>query len=58
MTNLRETNGAPHTGQIDTAGWLFAVLTVVIVGAAALVVYDGNYVASNTAHQYTAGPPR
>ncbi len=41
MTDLQKT-GREQSAEIDAVGWLFAVLTVVLFGVAAIIIYEGN----------------
>jgi hypothetical protein len=42
MTDLHETTDPKYTAQIDTIGWIFVALAVVITIVAAIVVYQGS----------------
>jgi hypothetical protein len=42
MTDLHETGDPKYTPQIDTVGWIFATLVILIVVIAAMVAYQGN----------------
>jgi hypothetical protein len=43
MTDLHETTDPKYTAQIDTIGWIFIALAVVITAVAAIVVYQGMF---------------
>ena len=56
MTDLHKTPKPP--AQIDTVGWLFLALSVVITASAAMIVYNGNSTpVANTTLARTAGSP-
>ena len=40
MTDLLETTDPKYTAQIDTVGWIFVAVAVVITVVAAIVVYQ------------------
>jgi hypothetical protein len=42
MTDLHETTDPKYTAQIDTIGWIFVALAVVITVVAAIVVYQAS----------------
>jgi hypothetical protein len=42
MSDLHEARDLKREPQIDTVGWLFAILAVAIIVAAATVVYKAN----------------
>jgi hypothetical protein len=43
MTNLHDTSDRDRNAKIDAVGWLFAAFTVIVVGMAAIVAYEGTY---------------
>jgi uncharacterized membrane protein len=42
MTDLHETTDPKYTAQIDTIGWIFVALVVVITVVAAIEVYQAS----------------
>ena len=58
MTDLHETPDPKPTAQIDTLGWLFLALAVVITATAAMIAYRGNStLVANTTLARVAAPP-
>jgi len=58
MTDLHETTDPKYTTQIDTIGWIFVALAVVITVVAAIVVYQGSgVVIANSPVPHVAGSP-
>jgi hypothetical protein len=57
MVDLHETSNPEHNEQIDTVGWVFLALAIIIVAIAAIVAYDGNYaMVANTIVSQVARP--
>jgi len=42
MSELHETSNPKHKEQIDTVGWVFAAVVIIITAIAATVAYRGN----------------
>jgi hypothetical protein len=42
MVDLRETNNPNRNVEIDSAGWLFLAIDVVIIAVAAMIAYEAN----------------
>ena len=42
MSELHETSNPKHKEQIDTVGWVFAAVVVIITAIAAIIAYHGN----------------
>ena len=42
MTDLHEQSDSKYAAQIDTVGWIFVVIAIVITAIAAILVYHGN----------------
>jgi hypothetical protein len=58
MTDLHETTDPKYIAQIDTIGWIFVALAVVITVVAAIVVYQGSGVTiANSPVLHVAGSP-
>ena len=58
MTDLHETTDPKYTAQIDTIGWIFGALAVVITVVAAVVVCQGSGVMiANSPVPHAAGSP-
>ena len=58
MTDLHETDDPKYTAQIDTAGWIFAALAVVITATAATVAYQGmEAIVANSPVSHVVGSP-
>jgi hypothetical protein len=58
MTDLHETTDPKYTAQIDTIGWIFVALAVVITVVAAIVVYQASGVMiANSSLPHVAGTP-
>jgi hypothetical protein len=56
MVDLHETSNPEHNEQIDTLGWVFLALAIIIVAIAAIVAYDGNNaMVANTTVSHVAG---
>jgi hypothetical protein len=57
MVDLHETSDPERNEQIDTVGWVFLALAIIIVAIAAIVAYDGNNaMVANTTVSQVAGP--
>ena len=56
MVDLRETNNLNRKVEIDSAGWLFLAVAVVIIVVAAMIAYEANdmMVANGPASHVTA----
>jgi hypothetical protein len=58
MTDLHETTDPKYTAQIDTIGWIFVALAVVITVVAAIEVYQASGVMiANGPLPHVAGSP-
>ena len=58
MTDLHETTDPKYTAQIDTIGWIFVALAVVITVVAAIVVYQASGVmVAKSPVPHAAGSP-
>ncbi|MGN6750355.1 MAG: hypothetical protein ACTHJS_17355 [Xanthobacteraceae bacterium] len=42
MTDLHEASGPRYTAQIDSVGWIFAAVVVVIAAVAGALAYHGS----------------
>jgi hypothetical protein len=54
MTDLHEASDRAYIAQIDSVGWIFAVLVVVIAAIAGIMAYCGNnstVASSSVAHE-------
>jgi hypothetical protein len=55
---LHETSNPERKAQIDTVGWVFLALAVVIIAIAAMAVYgDNDATVANTIVSQVARPP-
>ena len=56
MVDLRETNNPNRNVEIDSAGWLFLAIDVVIIAVTAMIAYEANdtMVANGPASHVTA----
>lgn len=56
MVDLHETSNPERNEEIDTLGWVFLALAILIVAIAAIVAYDGNNdMVANTTVSHVAG---
>jgi hypothetical protein len=58
MSELHETSNQKSDEQIDTVGWLFAAVVVIITAIAAIIAYHGydDTVVANTSVTRVASP--
>ena len=58
MSELHETSDQKCEEQIDTVGWGFAAVAVIITAIAAIIAYNSNdnTVVANTPVSHVAGP--
>ena len=58
MSELHETSNQKCEEQIDTVGWGFAAVAVIITAIAAIIAYNNtdNTIVANTPVSHVAGP--
>jgi hypothetical protein len=58
MIDLHETGDPKYAAHIDTVGWIFAALAVVITATAAAVAYQGiEAIVANSPVSHVVGSP-